>query len=178
MAGATDRIDLLGDTLIATLDTPGIRELLAAKAADGCRVRIVIHDSHERLGPLLDHPGIEIRLLELPADYTIHRYDEQLLLTLHAIGEDPDQGPLIHLRRAAPGGMFDRLAQYYDNLWEHTPEPSRSDLDPALDKDENDDPETDRRLPAGERPAASHGERSAPSPRRWPRRPDGPPDHG
>jgi hypothetical protein len=180
MREAADRIELLGDTLITTLATPGVPELLTTKASDGCAVRILIYDTHEHLGPLLDAAGIEIRLLEMPADYTIHRFDDQLLLTLHAVGPDPDVGPLIHLRRAAPAGMFDRLAAYYDHLWEQTPEPLRPDPDhpPEEHEDEDEEPETDSRLPVGERPAAGRSDRSAPSPRRWPRRPDGPRDHG
>jgi transcriptional regulator with XRE-family HTH domain len=180
MRDATDRIELLGNTLIGTLSTPGVPELLTAKASDGCAVRILIYDTHEHLGPLLDASGIEIRLLEMPADYTIHRFDDQLLLTLHAVGPDPDRGPLIHLRRSTPAGMFDRLADYYDHLWEQTPEPPRPDPDhpPEDDEDEDEDPQTDSRLPVGERPAAGRSDGSTRSPRRWPRRPDGPRDHG
>jgi hypothetical protein len=180
MRDATSRIELLGDTLIGTLGSPRVPELLTSKASDGCAVRILIYDTHEHLGPLLDAAGIEIRLLEMPADYTIHRFDDQLLLTLHAVGPDPHRGPLIHLRRAAPGGMFDRLADYYDHLWEQTPEPLRPDPDHRAedDEDEDGDPQTDSRLPVGERPAARHSDRAAPPPRRWPRRPDGPRDHG
>jgi transcriptional regulator with XRE-family HTH domain len=179
MRDATDRIELLGNTLTGTLGTPGVSDLLISKASDGCAVRILIYDSHEHLGPLLDAAGVEIRLLEMPADYTIHRVDDQLLLTLHAVGPDPDSGPLIHLRRLAPAGMFDRLADYYDHLWDQTPEPLRPDPDhpPEDDEDEDEDPQTDARLPLGEPPAAGHSDRSARSPRRWPRRPEGPRDH-
>jgi hypothetical protein len=136
--------------------------------------------THEHLGPLVDQPGIEIRLLEMPADYIIHRFDDQLLVILHAVGADPDRGPLMHLRRSAVGGMFGRLAEYYDDLWDQTPEPTRPGLDPAAaeDPDEDEAPETDPRLTVGEPPAAGDSERSASSPRRWPLRPEGPPDHG
>jgi transcriptional regulator with XRE-family HTH domain len=67
MRDATDRIDLLGDTLITTLATPGVPELLAAKATRGCHVRILIYDTRRHLAPLVNQPGIEIRLLEGPA---------------------------------------------------------------------------------------------------------------
>jgi transcriptional regulator with XRE-family HTH domain len=171
MRDASERIDLLGDTLIGTLSTAGAPELLAAKASHGCRVRVLIYDTHHHLAPLLDQPGIEIRLLEMPADYQIHRYDEQLLLTLHVVGPDPDSSPLMHVRRAAPGGMFDRLAHYYDELWEETPEPPTPDVDPAPEDDELENHEAASRHSAGDDPAAGHGDGSAPSPRRWPRRP-------
>jgi lambda repressor-like predicted transcriptional regulator len=39
---ATDRIELLGDTLTPILATPGVPALLATKATHGCHVRILL----------------------------------------------------------------------------------------------------------------------------------------
>jgi hypothetical protein len=174
MRDASDRIDLLGDTLTPILATPGVPGLLAAKATHGCHVRILIHDTGPHVAPLLDQPGIDIRLLDAPADYNIHRYDEQLLLTLHVVGGDPDHAPLLHLRRAAPRGMFDRLSEYYDDLWERESHPLRPGVDaaPEEDEDESEIADTEPRLPASEHAATADGRPSAP--RRWPRRPQGP----
>jgi hypothetical protein len=61
--------------------------------------------------------------LKVPAHQTIHRYDDQLLLTLHLVGQNADQAPLLHLRRAAPGGLFDRFAEHYNDLWEQHSQP-------------------------------------------------------
>jgi hypothetical protein len=174
MRDATDRIDLLGDTLTEMLKAPGVPELLATKATSGCDIRILIYDTHQHLAPLLDHPDIDIRLLEAPVDYNIHRYDEQLLLTLHIVGEDPDHAPLLHVRRAANGGLFDRFAEYYNDLWERESQPLRPGADDAPEEDEDDGEIADAepRLPASEQAAAAH---SRPlTPRRWPRRPAGP----
>lgn len=171
MRDATEQIELLGDTLIPILGTPGVPQLLATKATHGCDVRILVSDPGRHLAPLLDQHGIEIRVLEVPAQHTIHRFDEQLLLTLHLLGQDADQAPLLHLRRAAPGGLFDRLAQHYNHLWEQDSQPIDPDLDLALDEGEGENPESEPRLPAIEQPAAGRSEPSAPTPRRWPRRP-------
>jgi hypothetical protein len=173
MRDATDRIELLGDTLIPILATPGVPELLATKATHGCAVRILVADPGPGLATLLNQPGIEIRVVELSAYQTIHRYDDQLLLTLHLLGQDDDQAPLLHLHRAAPGGLFDRFAEHYRDLWEHAAQPIEPDLDLALDQDKNegDDAESDPGLPPAEPPAAGRSEPPAPPPRRWPRRP-------
>jgi hypothetical protein len=170
MRDATDRIDLLADTLT----TPGVPELLAGKATHGCHIRILVYDTHHHLAPLFDQPGIDIRLLEAPADYNIHRYDEHLLLTLHIVGRDLDHAPLLHLRRAASGGMFDRLSEYYNDVWERESQPLKRGLDPLPEEDEDggEIAEAEPRLPAGEQAAAGDSRPSAP--RRWPRRPDGP----
>jgi hypothetical protein len=178
MHAAADRIDLLGDTLSEMLGTPGVPELLAAKATPGCAVRILIYDPRQHIAPLLDQPGIEVRLLEVPARYAIHRFDDELLLTLHRVGGDPDQAPVIHLRRAASQGLFDRLAEYYSDLWEQDSEPGGTDLDlePEEELDEDEDVETDARLSDPARPQAGPNEPSAPPARRWPGRAQGPPD--
>lgn len=44
MPDAADRIELLGDRLAPVLSTPGVAELLAAKATNGCEVRILVSD--------------------------------------------------------------------------------------------------------------------------------------
>jgi len=173
MRDATDRIELLSDTLIPILATPGVPELLAAKASHGCQVRILVYQPGRHLAPLLDQPGIHIRVLEAPAHHTIHRFDEQLLLILHLLDEDDQPGPLLHLRRASQDGLFDRFDEHYHHLWEEVSQPLDPDLDLALDEDEDEaeNPESDQRHPAADQPAADRSEPPAPSPRRWPRRP-------
>lgn len=177
MRDATDRIELLGDTLIPPLDTPGVAELLVAKATHGCGVRILVYDAGRHLAPLVDQAGIEIRVLEVPAPHTIHRFDEQLLLILHLLGRDAERAPLLHLRRAGPGGMFDRFTGHYNDLWEQESQPIKPDVDLAVDEEEEEDedggenPESPPSLLAAEQPAADRREPSAPPPRRWPRRP-------
>ena len=175
MRDAADRIELLGDTLNPILATPGVPELLATKGTHGCRIRILVSDPGRHLALLQDQPGIEMRVLQAPAHLTIHRYDEQLLLTLQLLGQDTDEAPLLHLRRIATGGLFDRFADHYNDLWEQYSRPIDSDLD-ALDEDQ-DFADRDE-----ERGADSHGPEDAsrraatvkdasPPPRRWPRRP-------
>jgi transcriptional regulator with XRE-family HTH domain len=173
MRDSTDRIELLGDTLTPILATPGVPELLAAKATHGCHVRILVSEPGRQLAPLVGQPGIEIRAHEGPAHHTFSRFDEHVLLTLHQFGQDADQAPLLHLRRAAPGGLFDRFADHYNDLWEQHSQPIDPDHDLALDEAEHDgqNPETDPRHPAAEQPAGAGSGPSPPPPRRWPGRP-------
>jgi hypothetical protein len=180
MRDASDRIELLGDTLSEMLGTPGVPELLAAKATHGCAVRILLYDTRQHIAPLLDQPGIEVRLLETPARYVVHRFDDELLLTLHRVGEDPDHAPLLHVRRAAGDGLFDRLTEYFSDLCEHDSEPLRPgfDLEPEDEEYEGEEPEADARVSAPEPLEAAPSQSSPPPPRRWPGRAQGPPDHG
>jgi hypothetical protein len=177
MRDATDRIELLGDTLIPILKTPGVPELLTTKASHGCDIRILVSQPGRHLAPLLDHIGIEIRVLEAPAHNTIHRFDEQLMLTLHLRQNVDEAPPILHLQRAAPGGLFDRLADHYEYLWEDESQPIEPDLD-IHDEDQGDhDDESDPERSAPDLPdlairqADGVNDTTAPPPRRWPRRP-------
>ena len=173
MRDATDEIELLGDTLTPILGTPGVPELLAAKAAHGCHIRILLAYPAAHLARLLEQPGIEIRVLEAPAHHTIYRFDEQLLLSLHLLDPDPEQAPLLHLRRAAPGGLFDRFAEHYNDLWEQDSQPINPDVDlrPRRRRPRGREPRTRSRPPATANPVAGRPEAPTPPPRRWPRRP-------
>jgi hypothetical protein len=150
MRDAAERIELLGETLFETLATTGVPELLAAKAIQGCAVRILIFDTHRHIAALLDQPGVEVRRLEIPARYVIHRFDDELLLTLHRVGGDPGHAPLLHVRRAAGDGLFDRLTEYFSDLWEQDSEPVRPgfDLVPEDEQDEDENPVADARVSA------------------------------
>jgi hypothetical protein len=176
MRDATDRIDLLGDTLTGILQTLGVPDLLATKATNGCHVRILLSYPGPHLASLTGQPGIEIHILQAPARHDIHRFDEQLLLTLHLGGEDPDRAPILHVRRAAPAGLFDRLTGHYDDLWENGSTP----INPELDLTPDDDGEGEASEPdvaARDQAAATRKDASAARPRHWPRRPIEPPYH-
>ncbi len=179
MREVTNQVELLSDTLIPILATPGVPELLAAKASYGCAVRILVSEPGPHLAPFVEKAGIEIRVLEVPAPYTIQRFDDQLLLTIHMLGQDAEQAPLLHLRRAASGGLFDRFAQHYNDLWEQDSQPIKPGLDLADDDEDEEDeedeedienPESDPRVLAPDQPAAGGDGPSAPRPRRWPGR--------
>jgi transcriptional regulator with XRE-family HTH domain len=180
MRAAAAHIDVLGDTLIEILATPGVPQLLAAKATQGCAVRVLLYDTHQHVAPLLDQPGVEVRLLGVPAAYVIYRFDDELLLALHLVGGEPDHAPLIHLQRADAQGLFDRLAEYYNDLWEQHSEPLRPgfDLVPEDEQDEDENPVADARVSAPGPVEAAPSQPSAPPPRRWPGRAQGSPDYG
>jgi hypothetical protein len=103
MREASDRIELHGQRLTTILDTPGAPELLAHKAANGCRVRILASHPQSNISVLLDHAGIEVGVLDVPERQTTYRFDDRLLVLLKLDEADIDDTPMLHLRRAAPG---------------------------------------------------------------------------
>jgi transcriptional regulator with XRE-family HTH domain len=175
MRDAVQRIDLYGETLAPIVQTPGVPELLADKGAQGCPTRILISHTGQYLVPLLDRPGIEIRVLEIPrATHTAYRFDDALLLITPLRQDDHLEPPLFHLRRAAPGGLFDRYAHDFAHQWDHTSQPLDPDIDIDIDAPADEDVDADH--PEASATAARQAERvdtaPAPAQRRWPGRRD------
>jgi DNA-binding transcriptional regulator YdaS (Cro superfamily) len=164
---ATDRIDLLDNTLDGLLETPGLPDLLLAKASRGCRIRILVSSPDLSLGPLLAHQQIEIGLILAPPDPVIHRADDQMLVTF-SLDSEPDQPLLLHIRERRAPGLFDRIARHFESRWEHTDKTlaTERELDNYLHEHDSDaGASDDHQDPAGLDPPAE-----AP-PRHWPRRP-------
>ncbi|MBV9836825.1 MAG: hypothetical protein JO156_01810 [Solirubrobacterales bacterium] len=141
---AVEQIELLGDSLIEILATPGVIDTLAAKATSGCQVRILIsaadsiflearaaelgqqgqdyigrtplhrevETARGHLEPLTRHDAIELRQFYADPRYTILRFDEQMLVSLHLRRVPAAQAPLLELHREHDGGLFDEFSNH------------------------------------------------------------------
>lgn len=146
-------------------------------------IRILVAGPAPCLIPLLSQPGIAIQVVEGPDPLAIHRADQQMLVTLQLGGLLDERPVLLHVTQQVVGGVFDRLAEHYQNMWDAAIEPIRTerDIDRYLFEDEadGDRPDHDRheldepdRVRAGvERPAPPQSQPATETPRRWPRRP-------
>jgi transcriptional regulator with XRE-family HTH domain len=129
---------------------PELNDLLAQRAAAGCRVRVAIGDpdsvnvaargEEERFGhgigsrcrlarlhyaPLAGVEGIEVRQHGTTLYNSIYRIDEDMLVNAHLWGTNAYGAPLWHLRRAerAEGSsLFDIYAATFEEVW-HVAEP-------------------------------------------------------
>jgi transcriptional regulator with XRE-family HTH domain len=171
---ARERIELLDQTLTEDLVSGGLSELFIQKAHDGVTVRIMVVETTSQLTSLLGQRGIELRVIEPGEHQSIHRYDDQMLITLPLV-DDPDEPPLIHIRRKGTGGLFDRFTNHLEDSWDHsTPLTSQADLHYHLAEDDQDrDPDYESESPDS-RPTDRATPTPEPVPRRWPRRPSDP----
>jgi transcriptional regulator with XRE-family HTH domain len=159
---------------------PGLVELFRTSAADGSRVRLIIEDTDEQVEPLLGIDAIELRVSPAGEGHILYRADDEMLLVLTHIGCAGASPAIIHLRRQADGGLFDRLADDFDDRWhEATPLTNGEKLRAYLADNELEpwaepepSPEADS-LPARERARPPEAPTASPAdaPRRWPRRP-------
>ena len=144
------------------------------------QARILIEDPDEQIEPLLGIDAIEIRASPSRENHVIYRADDEMLLVLTRIGSASASPPIIHLRRQADGGLFDRLADDFDDRWlEATPLTSPEQLHAYLADIELEPRLEPERSPAASpqparapaRPTEAPTTSSAEAPRRWPRRP-------
>ena len=163
---ARERIDLLDFTLTDTLAAPGVPDLLANKAKNGCQIRILISyatrarlatdtpldqpykgdepvaafeiaRSRGHIQQLLGVPGIEARKFATMRFNSITRCDEQMLVTLHLWGTPSQQAPMLHLRVDDHPGLFEQFADHYQSIWENASHPIEPDSDQFPDPDTN-----------------------------------------
>lgn len=117
-------------------------DLLRAKAAAGCTVRIALGDptspkllergSEEKFGtgivsraenalkhyaPLGDSPGVQVRVHGTTLYNSIYRFDDTMLVNTHVWGVSAFAAPVLHLRRLVDGGLFDTYAQSFEAVW-------------------------------------------------------------
>lgn len=126
---------------------PAFSETLRRRIESGCRVRFLLGDpegdvTRQRetiedtaltvstriritlgeLGRLAPLDGLEVRY-SAPEDAVNHvslsvfRFDDDALVTPHLARLVGHDSPLLHLRRQAAGGMFDRFAEHAEELW-------------------------------------------------------------
>jgi transcriptional regulator with XRE-family HTH domain len=177
LSTAVERIEIAIPNLASQ---PGLVELFRTRATNGRQARIIIEDPDEQVEPLLGTDAIEIRVSPAGENHILYRADDEMLLVLTRIGSASASPPIIHLRRQADGGLFDRLADDFDDRWlQATPLTSREQLQTYLADSELEpwpepehspaaDPQQARALARSpEAPTTS----SADAPRRWPRRP-------
>ncbi|MGW1039315.1 DUF5919 domain-containing protein [Streptomyces sp. NPDC002547] len=126
---------------------PTFPAVLRRKAASGCRVRFLLGDpdgnvtrqreriegvaltvstrirmSLDELAKLGDVQGIEVHYSAAEdamnhVSLSVFRFDDQALITPHLARVVGHDSPLMHVRRRAEGGLFDRFAEHAEELW-------------------------------------------------------------
>ncbi|MGH3313072.1 MAG: XRE family transcriptional regulator [Streptomyces sp.] len=113
---------------------------LAAKAEQGARVRLLIGDPEGsqlaardreyrigggvagRVAAVLSHyrermPGsVEMRLHDTPLYNSIYRFDDEMIVNVHAYGVLAAYTPVMHLRRI-DGRFFNTYVESYERVW-------------------------------------------------------------
>lgn len=140
---ANDQIGLLAYAGLFLSDTtPDLPPILAAKAAAGTTVRLLLGDpksaavatrgdeegigeglaarirlSASYLSAGLEAPGVQLRYHETTLYNSIYRFDDQLLINMHVYGAAAVQSPVMHLRRIPGGRLFAHYMESFEKVW-------------------------------------------------------------
>ena len=141
---ARESIDLLAFAGSFLQDSiPEFAERIAARAADGVRVRLLFGDpaseavalrgQEERIGelmsarcsltwtylaPLLDERSrIEGRQHGSTLYTSLFRFDDTLLANLHAFGAPASHSPVLHINRIPGGRLFTHYMESFERTW-------------------------------------------------------------
>ncbi|WP_234402030.1 helix-turn-helix domain-containing protein [Thermobifida halotolerans] len=121
---------------------PDWNDLLRARAAAGCRVRVLIgapdseavrvRGGEERFGhgiesrcrlarlhyaPLVGAKGIEVAQHSTVLYNSVYRADDELLANTHVYGATAYANPVFHLRNGHAPGLFTTYAESFDAVW-------------------------------------------------------------
>lgn len=140
---ARDSLDFLAFAALFLPDTnPDLADVLEERARAGARIRIALGDPagdaiHRRgdeegigaslaeraqivlshLAPLIDVPGVEIRLHDTTLYTSIFRSDASMLVNTHVYGTPAAANPVLHLQRVPGGRMFDSYQASFERVW-------------------------------------------------------------
>jgi transcriptional regulator with XRE-family HTH domain len=120
----------------------GMLQLLAHKARDGVRVRLLLGDPNSPnvaqrgtdegideaivakirnvlvlYRPLLGVENVEVHLHDTVLYNSIYRADDQVLVNAHVYGRPAADAPVLHLRRVAGGDMVTAYLESFDRVW-------------------------------------------------------------
>ncbi|WP_196279225.1 helix-turn-helix domain-containing protein [Catellatospora vulcania] len=144
LAGATERIDLLGYAYPFVLELlPDAVTRIADKCSAGTRVRmafadpdcdhVIERDGLEQMGgtlpgrirnalnfldPLHGVPGCQVGLHTVHLYNSVFRFDDQMIVTPYLFRARGYQHTALHLRRLSPHGIFASFADQFEQIWQ------------------------------------------------------------
>lgn len=141
---AIDSVDILVYSGLFLIDSrPDFIPQLITKATAGMRARIALGDptstavelrgeeegingqmatrtqlSVDAFRRALGEAGVSVRTHETTLYNSLYRFDDQVLVNLHAYGWQAPHSPVLHLRRIPGGRLFDHYLTSFDRVWD------------------------------------------------------------
>ena len=103
---------LLGDPESEAVARRGAEE----RVGDAMAARIRLSMSY--IEPAFGAPGVEVRLHETTLYNSIFRFDDDLLVNMHAYGAVAAKSPVMHVRRIAGGRLFPHYMASFERVWD------------------------------------------------------------
>jgi hypothetical protein len=140
---ARESIDILVYAGLFLWDAhPELPDRLGSKAIQGVRIRLTLGDpqseavrlrgQEEGIGDALaarirmslaylreaaSTPGVELRLHSTVLYNSLYRFDEDLLVNIHAYGSPAARSPVLQIRQRPGGTLFNHYLASFDRVW-------------------------------------------------------------
>lgn len=110
-----------GVTVRLLLADPGSSQLTERGAEEGVgnAVAARVQNALALFRPLLGTPGVNARQHQTVLYNSIFRADDEMLINPQIHGIAAAYAPVLHVRRAEPGAMFDTYADSFERVWTH-----------------------------------------------------------
>jgi hypothetical protein len=144
MSSAKEHIDVLVYAGLFLADgRADVATLLQRKAEEGVSIRLLLGDpeseavarrgaeeqvgvamqsrielSMKYLAPAFGVPGVEVRLHATTLYNSIFRFDDDVLVNMHAYGAVAATSPVMHVRRIAGGRLFAHYMESFERVWD------------------------------------------------------------
>jgi transcriptional regulator with XRE-family HTH domain len=140
-AQAADQVDILVYSGGFLIEAYNLVEVIRTKADAGTTIRILLGDprceavrlrsrdeglpslvercrsTREYLTPVTSLPGVHLRTHQTTLYASQYRFDESMLVNIHAYGSYAAQAPVLHLRRVPGGQLFDFYGRAFERVW-------------------------------------------------------------
>lgn len=144
MSSAKEHVDVLVYAGLFLADgRADVAKLLQRKGEEGVPIRLLLGDpeseavarrgaeeqvgiamqsrielSMKYLAPAFGVPGVEVRLHATTLYNSIFRFDDDLLVNMHAYGAVAATSPVMHVRRIAGGRLFPHYMESFERVWD------------------------------------------------------------
>lgn len=143
IAGTSEQIDILVLAGLFFAEEPGLKKAIQKKTQEGVKIRLLFGDpeadeaerraSEERLAertvsarisnalalidPIAELDGVELRLHKTTLYNSIFRFDNQMVVNMHAYGLPGAHAPAMHLRQLPSGDLFETYMTSFEHVW-------------------------------------------------------------
>jgi hypothetical protein len=139
---AEHEIGILAYSGLFLAEDTGVHAVLREKARSGVKVRIILADAggtqvarrgsdegidvvmHARIRnafilfrPLVEVPGVALRLHDTVLYNSIYRADSELMINAHAYGCPASHAPVLHLHQTSPDGIAATYLDSFERVW-------------------------------------------------------------
>ncbi|MEU4417322.1 XRE family transcriptional regulator [Nocardia salmonicida] len=158
LAATNERLDILVLAGLFLAEEPEFTKAVRKRTQEGLKVRLIFgrptapeadkRSAEERLAsgtvsarinnalalvkPLGDIDGVDLRYHDTTLYNSIFRFDDEMIVNMHAYGLPGAHAPAMHLRQLPAGDLFDTYMTSFEYVWTNATEDERDGTDGLL----------------------------------------------